>query len=161
LRNAADVPVSPATVRGSFPADDATPPVVNGTSDGDRAARRKRRAALIGACVLAFVVGFAGMIALTRATDGAKGASSPHPKTTQPTGPAAAPAAPASSPAKTPSSAPPSSALVSEIGNGPQPAPQSAPSMPRTDNAGPPAPSTTTPAPSTTTPATSPSTTTP
>jgi hypothetical protein len=155
------MPVSPATVRESFPADDRTRPVVDGAAGGIRAATRKRRAALIGACVLAFVVGFAGMTALTRVRDGAKGASSPRPKTTQPSGPAAAPAAPASSTAKAPASAPPSSALVSEIGNGPQPAPQSAPPMPRTDNAGRPGPSTTAPAPSTTTPMTSPSTTTP
>jgi hypothetical protein len=163
------VPVSPATttVREAFKPDDQTPPVADGEGGGQVAGdepggrSRTRRIALVGACVLAFALGFTGMTALTRGSDSA---SSPRPKPTQPVPAAGAPAAPASSTVKAPTSAPtpPSSALVGAVGNDQAPAPQSSqPPMPRTGNAGPPAPSTTTTVPSTTSPTTTPSTTTP
>jgi hypothetical protein len=149
-----------------FKPDDQTPPVDGeggGQAVGDEPGGRSRtrRIALVGACVLAFALGFAGMTALTRGSDNA---SSPSTKPTQPAPTAVAPAVPAPSTAKAPTSAPtpPSSALVGAVGNDQAPAPQSSqPPMPRTGNAGPPAPSTTTTVPSTTSPTTTPSTTTP
>ena len=128
------MPVSPATatVREAFTPDDQTPPVAEGESGRQVAGvepggrSRTRRIALVGACLLAFALGFAGVTVLTR---GSGNASSPRTKPTQPAPAAGAPAAPASSPAKAPTSAPtpPSSALVGAVGNDQAPVAQSSP----------------------------------
>ena len=174
MRNAASVPVSPATaaVREAFTPDEPIPPVAGGEGSGQIAGDetggqpRKQRVALVAACVLAFAVGFAGMTALTGGSDTAS-SPSPSPKPTQPAPSAGLPAAPAPSVAKAPTSvpAPASSALVSDVGNDQTPAPQSSPpSMPQTETADSPTSSTTTSEPSTSAPTTThttPSTTTP
>jgi hypothetical protein len=165
------VPVSPATasVREALIPDDRTPPVADGEGGGQVAGdepggrSRTARIALVGACVLAFALGFAGMTALTRGSDGAPRSNT---KPTQPAPATSAPAAPTPSTAKAPSSAPapPSSALVGAVGNDQAPAPLSSPPpTQQTGNAGSPTPSTTVSVPSTTTPTTTttPSTTTP
>ncbi|HEY4396322.1 MAG TPA: hypothetical protein VGO28_01490 [Acidimicrobiia bacterium] len=161
------MPVSPATVLQTLPAEDSTPPVGDGQAADDRAATRKRRIALVGACVLAFAVGFAGMTALMR---GSGSTPSSRTKTTQPAPAAGEPAAPPASTATglaaSAPSPPPSSALVDAVGHANDqaaPVPQSSPPpVPQTRNAGAaPTPSTTTSVPATTAPTTTPGTTTP
>ena len=69
------MPVSPATVRESFPAGDRTPAVVDARGDRNGAGARKRKAALVAACIGAFALGFVGMTAFTRVTNGADGSN--------------------------------------------------------------------------------------
>ena len=161
------MPVSPATVRQALVPDgpaahDVPSAQVGDGGEGEHPRNaRTRGAVLVGACVAAFLLGFAAVTFVMRDADSVT-------KRTK-TPPTSAASSPAEVVAPAPSSpratvAPPPSALVADQGGaGQQASPQQPGPSPtaRTENGGP-APSTSAPAPTTTSPpTTTPPTTTP
>lgn len=120
----------------------------------------RRRLLFVGACVAAFLLGFVGVAALMWDTGSASSARPKAIPTSTVPAPAGAPAPPTSARRST---APPPSALVAAPAGGgfPTTSPSTPAPTPHPDNAGAPAPSTSSPSATTTPPTTTPTTTAP